>query len=155
MGGFPAEPAGELQRVAEQDEVARRRSNGDRVGKRDLAGLVDHEVVERRVELLAREEPRGAGDEPDLGIEERRDLGLARDQLALERGLVVAVARLLQPSEDNSALRGLALDRPKQVVDHRWLCAVTPTLLPALTSSTTISAPRQVLPVPGGPCTNR
>ena len=32
-----------------------------------------------------------------------------------------------------------------------WLIAVMPTLLPADTSAWTIWAPRNVLPVPGGP----
>ncbi len=41
----------ELHRVAEQHERARRRAHRERVRERDLAGLVDEEVVERAVEL--------------------------------------------------------------------------------------------------------
>ena len=36
----------ELQRVAEQDDVARGGAERERVGERDLAGLVDEEVVD-------------------------------------------------------------------------------------------------------------
>ena len=36
----------QLERVAEEDEVARGRAGGEGVGERQLAGLVDHEVVE-------------------------------------------------------------------------------------------------------------
>ena len=40
---------GELERVAEQDQVARGGRHRERVGERDLAGLVDDEVVDRLV----------------------------------------------------------------------------------------------------------
>ena len=44
---------GELQRIAEENQVAGGRAHGQRVGERHLAGLVDHEVVERAVQLRA------------------------------------------------------------------------------------------------------
>ena len=61
---------GELERVAEQDDRPRRGAHRERVGERDLAGLVDDEHVERLVEILAREEPRRAGDQRELRIGE-------------------------------------------------------------------------------------
>ena len=62
----------ELERVAEQDERRGRGAAGERVGEAVLAGLVDDERVELAVELLAREEPRRAGDELDLVDRARR-----------------------------------------------------------------------------------
>ena len=56
----------ELQRIAQQDDVARRRPHGERVGQRDLAGLVDHQRVDTAVQVLPREQPRGAGEEQDV-----------------------------------------------------------------------------------------
>ena len=108
---------GELQRIAEQDHVAGRGADGDRVGERDLAGLVDHQVVERAVELGAREEPRRARDELNLGIVEPLDLRLVLDPLAVVSRLLV-VARLLEPRERLALPLGLVLDRRQQVVDH-------------------------------------
>ena len=51
----------ELLRVADEHDVPRRRPHRERVGERDLPGLVDEEVVDLLV--LAREEPRRAGGE--------------------------------------------------------------------------------------------
>ena len=51
----------ELLRVADEHDVPRARPHRERVGERDLAGLVDEEVVERRVVGVAREVPRRAG----------------------------------------------------------------------------------------------
>ena len=51
----------ELERVAEEDEVPRACSHGERVRERDLAALVDEQVVELPVEARIREEPCGAG----------------------------------------------------------------------------------------------
>ena len=48
----------------------RARADRERVGERDLSRLVDEEVVERAVELLAREEPGGAGEEVVVGVDE-------------------------------------------------------------------------------------
>ena len=56
----------ELHLIAEQDEVAGARAHRDQVRDGDLARLVDEEVVERLVELGAREEPRRSGDELEI-----------------------------------------------------------------------------------------
>ena len=62
----------ELLRVAEQDDVAGGGAQRERVGEGDLARLVDEQVVERAVDLLAAEVPGGAGGQVDAGIGERR-----------------------------------------------------------------------------------
>ena len=62
----------ELLRVADEDDVPRRRPHRERVGERDLPGLVDEEVVERPL-VLAREEPRRAGGE--VGADARVRVG--------------------------------------------------------------------------------
>jgi hypothetical protein len=49
----------ELLRITEQNHVARARAHRERVRQRDLTGLVDEQVVERAVHLLAAEQPRG------------------------------------------------------------------------------------------------
>ena len=64
----------ELLGVAEQDQVARARAHRERVGERDLAGLVDEEVVERAVQLLAAEQPRRPGHEVVVAAGEVGDL---------------------------------------------------------------------------------
>ena len=46
-GWTPCVTCGELHRVAEEDERPRARAERERVGERELAGLVDEEVVER------------------------------------------------------------------------------------------------------------
>ena len=71
----------ELQRVAEQHERPRARAQRERVRERDLAGLVDEEVVELPVELLAREEPGGAREE----VVRRRSTNGSTSVLALDR----------------------------------------------------------------------
>jgi hypothetical protein len=51
---------GELLRVADEHDVPRGRAHRKRIGERDLPGLVDEEVVERRLVLLPCVEPGGA-----------------------------------------------------------------------------------------------
>ena len=53
----------ELLRVADEHEVPRRGAHRERVGERDLAGLVDEEVVELAVVLAVGEEPRRAAEQ--------------------------------------------------------------------------------------------
>ena len=55
----------ELLRVAEQDDAAGALGDGDRVGERHLAGLVDEEHVDGLVHVLARPQPGRAGVEQD------------------------------------------------------------------------------------------
>ncbi len=60
----------ELLGVAEQDDVPGGGAERERVGERDLARLVDEEVVEGAVDLVASEVPGGAGGSCDFGIGE-------------------------------------------------------------------------------------
>ena len=47
----------QLLRIAEQHDVARARAHRHGIGQRHLAGLVDEQVVELALHLLAREQP--------------------------------------------------------------------------------------------------
>ena len=61
---------GELERVAEQDESPRRGAQRERVGEAETGRPRRSRACRAGpVELLAREEPRRARDERDLGIE--------------------------------------------------------------------------------------
>ena len=102
---------GELERIAEQDEPPGRGAAGDRVGEAVLAGFVDHKRVELAVELLAREQPRRAREELNLGIEHVAELSRLH-VLALEWRAVLDAAEL-QP-----LLGRRFLDRVEEVVDH-------------------------------------
>ena len=71
----------ELQRVAKQHDVARRRSHRERVGERHLPGFVDDERVDLAVERFVREEPRRAREEQHVGARIRESsvsVGVAR-----------------------------------------------------------------------------
>ena len=148
VGMDPLRDLGELERVAEQDERPRRGAHRERVGERDLAGLVDEEVVERLVELLVREQPGGAGDEVDLGVGEAvlGDLD--------ERPLVARRPSSARGTSTPSASATFSTSRSRLWIDL-WLCEVTPTRLPRAIRWTISRAPVHVLPEPGGPCTNR
>ncbi len=106
---------GELERVAEQDEPLRRGAAGERVGEARYwpASSID-ERVELPVELLAREEPGGAGDERDLRVERRR---------RSSRSCLMCVARTqwsprLMPLKSRPSSAAARLDLVEQVVDH-------------------------------------
>ena len=81
---------GELQRIAEEDDVAGRRPHGERIRERHLARFVDHERVDERaarpiaVEVPVGEQPRRSREEQDVaaGAHERSHLRLdaARDE---------------------------------------------------------------------------
>src|SRR5207248_233796 len=83
---------------------------GDRVGERDLARLVDEEVVERLVELRLREQPRRSGDEGDIFIVKAAVGGL--DESPVVR------AALLQPDEVDALVERYLLDLAQEVVDR-------------------------------------
>ena len=103
---------GELQRVAEQDDVARRRPDRERVRERHLARLVDEEVVDGAVELGPREQPRRPREQPHLRVGEVGELARALDPRAREDRLR-APGRLLQPLEVD-ALRSRPRARPRR-----------------------------------------
>ncbi len=106
----------ELLRIADEDDVPRRRPHRERVGERDLPGLVDEEVVERAVVVGIGEEPGGAGGEVAVDA-----LGRCLDALDVRARVLrlgVAGARLLQPAVVEPELGGGVLDRVEQVVDR-------------------------------------
>ena len=139
----------QLQRVAEQDQVARRGARGERIGERELAGLVDHEVVEllvgvarartarscrRRARTPARSRPARAADALRAPV---RRAGAPPP---------LPCARPLKSTPSSSAARSISASR---LLIALWLIAVTPTRLPRAIRSTIRRAPSQVLPVPG------
>ena len=149
----------ELHRVAEQDERPRARPERERVGERGLAGLVDEEVVELPVELLAREEPGRAGEE--LRRPARRT-SLARCSDVLDQCPAPCVVRssrcrpsLLQPAERDALRERAASISESSLWIALWLCEATPTRLPRASRCVIRRAPVHVLPAPGGPWTKR
>ena len=109
----------ELQRVAEQHDVARRGPHRERVGERHLPGFVDHQRVDRAVERGVREEPCGSGEELDVrgSIRERRVVASLLDKVAFVLRLL-ALARLLQTAEIQSLRLRRLFDFVEQVVDR-------------------------------------
>ena len=108
----------ELVRVAEEDDVARRVPDRDHVGERDLPRLVDDQRVEEALELLPHEEPRRAGDELQLLLEQVAPVVGGIDEVALEARVLVSLGRLLAPDEREALLARLALDLGEQLVDR-------------------------------------
>ena len=106
----------ELLRVADEHDVVRAGRHRAGVGERDLAGLVDEEVVEPPVEL-------GVGEEPGRAAEQLRVRGLLVlvDVLDLRAGVLrlgVAAARLLHPVEGEPELGRARLDLGQELVDR-------------------------------------
>ena len=91
LGMRPLGDLRELVRVAEQDHVASRRRHRERVRERDLACLVDEQVVERAATISSREEPGGASRSSPSGRRKSSLLEPAR------RNGPIAAARLLHP----------------------------------------------------------
>jgi len=56
----------QLQRITEEDQIARRGTHCKGIGERDLPRLVDDETVEGAIHALRRVQPGGAGDEAHL-----------------------------------------------------------------------------------------
>jgi len=109
----------ELERIAQQDDVARRRSHRECVRQRDLARLVDHQRVHAAVQVLPREQPRGAGEEQDIppGADEVGNLLRVPDRRAAVRRLLVG-RRLLEPAEREPFFPRRLLHLGEQIVDH-------------------------------------
>ena len=122
---------GELERVAEQDEVAGGRADRERVRERDLAGLVDEQVVERLVHVLLGEEPGGAGDE--LHVLGRREVVVvvgALDEVAVELRLLVPPLDFFSPRNSKRSACATRSTSSSRLWIALWLFAVTPTRLP-------------------------
>ena len=118
-GCVACETCGQLERVAEQDQVPRRGSGRERVGERELARFVDHEVVERVIELLGRVQPRRAGDEVVAAVEALVVVGDVHDLAAVGHaaGRVLG-SRLPRAPERQLARRRRPLGLGQQVVDR-------------------------------------
>ena len=99
----------ELERISEQAQISGRSCHGESVGERDLSRLIDHEIVKRAIELMTREEPRGAGYKlsPIACVENPGHLWLTRDELAFVDRLRIVSGRFLQAAE---AQAGFARD---------------------------------------------
>ncbi len=131
----------ELHLVAEQDEVAGARAHRDQVRDGDLAGLVDEEVVERLVELGAREEPRRAGDELEIAgrhVLVRLDV---LDERAVEASVFVPVDLLHAAEARRPASFATSSTFASRLLIALWLFDDTPTRLPRFSSSTMTCAP--------------
>src|SRR5262249_56813930 len=98
--------------VADAEEVARARSQRERVGERHLPGLVDEQVVERPLVLVARVVPRRAGG--DVAVRARAGVGDVLDLRALVVRLGIARARFLAAAEREAR----RLDLGEDVVDR-------------------------------------
>ena len=109
---------GELERIAQEDEVAGARPHRERIRQGDLPRLVDDEIVQRAVEPLAGEEPGGPREELDVaaGLFEGRVVVVVPDELALELGVRVP-GGLLETFEAHAGGTGDLLDLGEQIVD--------------------------------------
>ncbi len=107
----------QLVRVAEQDDVPRRRPDREHVGERDLPALVDEQRVDVPVQVLAREEERRAGEELELLVEHRRRSSRCSRRTASSYRVPVA-ARLLPPAELEPRLERRLLDVLEELVDR-------------------------------------
>lgn len=98
---------GQLLRVAQEDDVVRRRAHGHQVGERHLPGLVDHEHVDGADHGVAGEEPRRAGHDVDRPGGARFSAALSWAQMGRNSGrppsMVVTPKRYSRPS---SAAKG-------------------------------------------------
>ena len=117
----------------------------ERVGERDLAGLVDEEVVERLVACPRGEQPGGAGDQLHVA-------GVGKSPLSSEFSIsgssssdsncVVRAAGLLQAAELGAAPRRELLDLVRAGCGSPCGCStVTPTRLPRASRWTIRCAP--------------
>ena len=132
-GWLPLVDLGELHLVADQDEVARRQADGDRVGERDLAGLVDEQVVEPAGQLLAAEEPGGAADEtarPSPSTSGTSSFSSAATMPCSTRGSSSSSPDLVEPAGDAGGAPAPPTTARMAFMITLWLCAVTPTRLP-------------------------
>ena len=131
------------------------RAHRERVGERDLAGLVDEEVVEVAVHVLAREEPGGAGEQAHVGSRGVGDVVDDRSELVDER----TRGRRRSPSSARGSRALLAAaPRPRRAGcgSPCGSVAVDPDALAERASGATIRpARRQVFPEPGGPWITR
>lgn len=108
---------GELHRIADQHDVARARAGSDEVGQRHLSGLVDEQIVELLVVLVAGEQPRRAADQrqaAEAGIV----IVLGDSNAGVSQGFaVVALLDLLDRLQLALSLARPLGDSKQQIVD--------------------------------------
>ena len=144
----------ELLRVADEHEVPGGGGHRERIRQRDLAGLVDEEVVEALRRAAVGEQPGRAADEVAVVA-----VGVVEDVLDdLPRELATRGSRGSPSSRPrNCSPRSAAAlsTSASSLWIARWLVEATPTRLPAATSRA-ISLPAvHVFPEPGGPWITR
>ena len=104
--------------------------------------------------LPAREEPRRAREELELGVEHRVVRVRVLDEPA---ALVVPLVPppFFIPRNSKPASSAASSTSSRNLWIALWLSAVTPTRRPARMSAIAMRAPFHVFPEPGGPCTKR
>ena len=147
----------ELHGIAEQDERLRARAERERVGERGLPRLVDEQVVERPVELLAREEPGGAREEVVVGVGEvagcpRRSRRAPRPRSGTRRSPRDA---FFSPRSGTPVASASSSISARSLWIALWLCEAIATRLPREIRCVMSRAPVHVFPEPGGPWTKR
>ena len=151
----------QLVRVAEQHERAGARAGGKHVGERQLAGLVDEQHVDRPLRRV-QVDGRRVSDQPVPATRSKEGSAAATVSTdeTMQR-LVKAVSgqssarARLTPLKVKSCASASCWIARRRLWIALWLSEVTPTRLPSRISAIAIRAPCQVLPEPGGPCTNR
>ena len=132
----------ELLRVAEQDEAPRGVRDGEHVGERHLAGLVDEQHIDGLGELGPRPEPGRAAEDvrPRRTDSASSASSLSSSSLTSPRRrrprIVALVAERTIDAGSTSAALSTASSRLRITL---WLVAVTPTFLPCATSAQIIS----------------
>ena len=149
----------ELQRIAEQHDVARRGSHRERVGERHLPGLVDDQRVD-----ACRRALRARTATPSRRRAERRrrasanspSFGDAADRSRCRSTTPVVPRRpsSARGSRTPSSCAACSTSSSRLWI-ALWLVAVTPTRRPRRMRSMMSRAPVHVLPVPGGPWMKR
>ena len=121
----------QLKRIPEDDQVAGRGPAGERVRQRHLAGLVDDEVIEGAIPVLAGEEPRRARDHPVVAMETRRDvLEVVHPVVALVGAVGRRRGDLARHAQAEPALVGRGEHLAHEVVDGLVALGHEPDALP-------------------------
>ena len=149
------EHLGELLRVADEDDVARAGAHRERVGERDLAGLVDEQVVERRCRRSSRRRAT-----PCRRRRRRRCRPSASVTFSMCRRPRTRTRGCRRSPSSARGSRARAPPAASSTASSRlwialWLVEATPTVLPASIRSAISRPDVHVLPDPGGPWMTR
>ena len=145
----------ELLRVADEHDVARGGAHRERVGERDLPGLVDEEVVEAssRAPRARRARPCRRRGRSRCSRRELVTLAIVRVSRSTDSGLPSLA--FLSPSKSSPISAAAASTSSSRLWIALWLVEATPTVLPAAIRSAISRPDVQVLPEPGGPWITR